>query len=296
MLYGTGKGDVYGYDEFGNDLYKDSMENTFDMHYTRQGEGQPFGYTGYRYDEISGTYFAQAREYMCGNGRFMAEDVIWGDMNNSLSLNRYIYCKDDPINYIDQDGKIPILAAIAIGAIIAGVVDVGIQAYDIYKQGHDMTDFNNYNINQTVVVAGGAALAVAVPYAAPYVAGSLGISATTASIGMYGISGGLTNGVLDVVTNQTPTAGSITQAVGEGIINAMLAVGVSSFVSRIPIVQRLNNAIGHSKSAITPMAGGTVVGLLPESFYLAEIARDTNKLFAIDQISGAFLTLAVKVH
>lgn len=31
--------------------------------YDRQGTEQPFGYTGYRYDGISGFYFAQAREY-----------------------------------------------------------------------------------------------------------------------------------------------------------------------------------------------------------------------------------------
>ena len=49
---------VYGYDEFGEDTY-----NT-------QGKMQPFGYTGYRYDNIADTYFAQAREYVPGVGRF----------------------------------------------------------------------------------------------------------------------------------------------------------------------------------------------------------------------------------
>ena len=41
---------VYGYDEFEEDAY-----NT-------QGQIQPFGYTGYRYDNVADTYFAQARE------------------------------------------------------------------------------------------------------------------------------------------------------------------------------------------------------------------------------------------
>ena len=45
---------VYGYDEFGVDTYK------------MQGRIQPFGYTGYRHDEVANTYFAQAREYMQG--------------------------------------------------------------------------------------------------------------------------------------------------------------------------------------------------------------------------------------
>ncbi len=33
------------------------------------GLEQPFGYTGYRHDGISGTYFAQAREYRPGDGQ-----------------------------------------------------------------------------------------------------------------------------------------------------------------------------------------------------------------------------------
>jgi len=40
---------------------------------------QPFGYTRYRYDDISGTYFAQTREYQPEIGRFTAEDIIKGN-------------------------------------------------------------------------------------------------------------------------------------------------------------------------------------------------------------------------
>ena len=40
---------IYGYDEFGEDTY------------CTQGHLQPFGYTGYRYDNAADTYFAQAR-------------------------------------------------------------------------------------------------------------------------------------------------------------------------------------------------------------------------------------------
>ena len=56
VLYESGRGEVYGYDEFGR-------ETSFEGRCSRQGEKQPFGYTGYRYDVIGQTYFAQAREY-----------------------------------------------------------------------------------------------------------------------------------------------------------------------------------------------------------------------------------------
>jgi len=66
--YGEDSQAVYGYDEFREDTY-----NT-------QGQMQPFGYTGYRYDNVADTYFAQAREYVPGVGRFAGEDWIKGSI------------------------------------------------------------------------------------------------------------------------------------------------------------------------------------------------------------------------
>lgn len=89
---GTVRAD-YGYDEFGQDLYGN------------QGEIQPFGYTGYRYDAIAGTYFAQAREYRAGEGRFGGEDLLaYSHKRDVLSWNRYIYCKQNPVYYVDLNG------------------------------------------------------------------------------------------------------------------------------------------------------------------------------------------------
>ena len=98
---------AYGYDEFGNDLYSDLEEAGIPNPYSRQGEEQPFGYTGYRYDDISGTYFAQAREYQPQNGRFTAEDVIKGNGAVPETLNRYGYCLGNPVGLVDLDGMNP---------------------------------------------------------------------------------------------------------------------------------------------------------------------------------------------
>ena len=86
---------IYGYDEFGEDAY-----NT-------QGQIQPFGYTGYRYDNVADTYFAQAREYMPGVGRFAGEDWIKGSIEQPFSLNQYGYCFENPFGLVDYDGKKP---------------------------------------------------------------------------------------------------------------------------------------------------------------------------------------------
>ena len=99
---------TYGYDEFGNDLArtigKELEEAGIPSPYTMQGEGQPLGYTGYRYDTDSATYFAQAREYQPQTGRFCAQDVVAGNGAVPVTLNRYGYCLGNPVSCIDYDG------------------------------------------------------------------------------------------------------------------------------------------------------------------------------------------------
>ena len=101
ILYRNGNGDAYGYDEFGVDLCDPEEEQYGGKRYSRQGERQPFGYTGYRHDDISGTYFAQAREYQPEVGRFVAEDVVRGNGADTKILNHYSYCLNDPILFVD---------------------------------------------------------------------------------------------------------------------------------------------------------------------------------------------------
>ena len=108
VQYATGKGECYGYDEFGQDLAEEKREvsqEDFGSPYVKQGSTQPFGYTGYCYDGNSGSYFAQAREYQPHTGRAMAEDVIRGKLSVPKTLNRYGYCLGNPIRYVDLDGK-----------------------------------------------------------------------------------------------------------------------------------------------------------------------------------------------
>ena len=87
--------DSCGYTEFGDDLYGN------------QGRAQPFGYTGYTADNIAGTYFAQAREYMPHVGRFAGEDIIKGNTIAPMTMNQYTYCWNSPLTLVDLDGMIP---------------------------------------------------------------------------------------------------------------------------------------------------------------------------------------------
>lgn len=87
--------DSYGYDEFGMDLYGN------------QGLIQPFGYTGYQFDSVANSYFAQAREYLPQIGRFAGEDKIQGRIDLPDTLNTYTYCWNNPLNLVDLNGLLP---------------------------------------------------------------------------------------------------------------------------------------------------------------------------------------------
>ena len=111
QLYAAAAYLTYGYDEFGNDLAgiigKELEGAGTPNPYSMQGEGQPFGYTGYRYDTDSTTYFAQAREYDPQTGRFHAQDVIAGNGAVPVTLNRYGYCLGNPVGLVDLNGLTP---------------------------------------------------------------------------------------------------------------------------------------------------------------------------------------------
>jgi len=93
------------YDEFGvpevsattassaNTLSQSNPQDFHDLHLFN-----PFGFTGYQSDNISGMYYAQARFYNPTIGRFTAEDPI------KDQLNWYGYCRANPIAFIDPSG------------------------------------------------------------------------------------------------------------------------------------------------------------------------------------------------
>ena len=61
-------------------------------------------YAGEFFDNETGLYYLRARYYDPYTGRFTTEDSYWGEEDNPLSLNRYTYCENDPIQYVDPTG------------------------------------------------------------------------------------------------------------------------------------------------------------------------------------------------
>ncbi len=63
-----------------------------------------YGLTGKEYDQKAGLYYFGARWYAPEAGRWMTQDIFRGGLNNPLSLHRFLYVFNNPLNYLDMFG------------------------------------------------------------------------------------------------------------------------------------------------------------------------------------------------
>ncbi|MHA4807281.1 RHS repeat-associated core domain-containing protein [Flavitalea flava] len=76
----------------------------------QQGQGSiPYLYTGQEFDSFSGLYNYRARFYDTETGRFYAADPVAG------TGSPYAYGNNNPVSFVDADGRIPLLAPILTG-------------------------------------------------------------------------------------------------------------------------------------------------------------------------------------
>ncbi|MBU6999060.1 MAG: RHS repeat-associated core domain-containing protein, partial [Theionarchaea archaeon] len=118
-----------------------------------------FLFTGKEKDS-SGLHYYGARYYDSSLGRFITRDMYLGESEDPQSLNRYTYCKNNPLKYRDQWGNfgvveglsslaayfagsgtsflallIPVLPYILIAAVVIAVIIVAVNIYENYQEG-----------------------------------------------------------------------------------------------------------------------------------------------------------------
>ena len=89
---GENESDALAFDEFGVAVVQAGQTKRFN---------QPFGFTGYQRDEVSGLYYAQARYFSAENARFISEDYVRD------GVNWYVHCRGNPLRFVDLDGLAP---------------------------------------------------------------------------------------------------------------------------------------------------------------------------------------------
>lgn len=75
----------------------------------------PFTYRGYYFDSDLGLYYLNSRYYDSNTGRFINAD---GQLNEGLlGCNLFVYCNNNPVNYVDYTGQMPSWLKITLGAL-----------------------------------------------------------------------------------------------------------------------------------------------------------------------------------
>ena len=87
------------YDEFGNTYYEWSLTSNIDH------QASSYKYTGKPLDKETGLYYYGARYYNPQWGRWVSRDIYTGRRSNHQTLNKYIYCINNPIKFIDSKGN-----------------------------------------------------------------------------------------------------------------------------------------------------------------------------------------------
>ena len=115
----------YTYDAFGVEQNIDDADNN------------AFRYCGEYYDAETGTIYLRARYYNPTLGRFISRDPHPGKSKDALSLNRYTYCHNNPLAFIDPLGLYDREAAANYARYYGGIDENGEKRYNSQYLGFD---------------------------------------------------------------------------------------------------------------------------------------------------------------
>ena len=117
----------YTYSPFGQ-MLEQSKKSGYEYSFNN------FLFTGQWYDFEFSQYYLRARMYDPYLGRFTSRDPVKGKFKHPLTLHKYLYCLNNPVNRIDPDGRFS-LASI----LVANVMSSSLR---MQKSKFDMDIFN----------------------------------------------------------------------------------------------------------------------------------------------------------
>ncbi|WP_278335492.1 RHS repeat-associated core domain-containing protein [Pseudobutyrivibrio xylanivorans] len=174
---------------------------------------QPFAFTGYQEDEVSGLKFAQARFYSAENGRFVGEDQVKGLVSVPESQNHYVYCVNAPTYLIDGNGK---WVQFAIGAAVGLVTGVATEVISAKLSGQE--------------IKASAVFGAAVGGAVGGVIAATGNTALAATVS-GAVSNGLSTLITDTIDIATHSSDMTALDVAKHVAGNTIIGGVTSFGS-----------------------------------------------------------------
>lgn len=228
------------------------------------------GYTGHEHIQPYRLINMNARLYDPEIGRFLSPDPYVQQPDFTQNFNRYSYCVNNPLKYVDKDGKsILLFGGLLLGAYLGGSAVNG--NFNPFKW-----KFNNWRTYAGVFVggiAGGLGASLGMNIAASATASGMGTIGTGVVSGLVaGAVSGSINGIGMTLVN----GGNIFDAYKNGMIGAAtggicgaVAGGISAALGNFTGVQgsSFKNGIlefGHSslKGFATGLANGAVMATM----------------------------------
>ena len=166
------------------------------------------GYTGHEHLSLFGLVNMNARLYDPVLGRFLSPDPYVQMPDNLQNLNRYSYCLNNPLCYVDENGEFWWLV---IGALIGAAVNV-VTHWDAIQEGGWGTGLGYAFVGGVSGALGGVV--------APAVATSIGISGIVGGA-IVGGTVGLTSGFTTGTGNTLVEGGGIGDALSNGVQGAI---------------------------------------------------------------------------
>ena len=210
---------AYLYDGRGSVIQTRGSLGTQTMAYSAYGElltekTSGYGYNGEYYDAATGMLNLRARQYEPAQARFCQYDPLRGSVFAPQSLNRYLYCWNDPVDIIDPSGKLGILGILAIGALVGGVIGGAASIIEQKSQGQKI---NWGEVGRSAVGGATAGLAITAGGLTGGIAGAAAVSTVEL---IAGTRTALTGGSVADVLQSAGTGG------GAAAISAAVAPAV----------------------------------------------------------------------
>lgn len=108
-----------------------------------------FRFAGEQFDEALGDYYLRSRYYDADTGRFTTRDTYEGRLAEPLTLHKYIYAHDNPVNFTDPTGLYGTsLVEFNVGQAIADALTVGIGVSSIVSRSYEPERLGGFGENE----------------------------------------------------------------------------------------------------------------------------------------------------
>jgi len=231
----------YLYDAWGNHIVLDASGNE-NTNPDFIGNLNPIRYRGYYFDKETNLYFLKSRYYDPEVGRFISPDSVdFIDPYSFFGFNLYAYCKNNPVNYFDESGHMPMLllfGGLLFGTIAASVFNI---AKQMIQNDWDFSTLDWGSVVNSAIVGGalGLSLAFGIAYLGPVIAGTAttgGLTAGSAFAINTAVSFGAGNlGYVfeELINGRTPSFGKAIMHGGFVMIEGMVSFGVGGITGSV---------------------------------------------------------------